>query len=81
MTLNTKTNTFSLSGTIQSGSKTAESGSFKVDIAPSSKPVTVVAPTGAKSIIQLFTDLGLPTTLSGLGASYNIPTTSTTQTF
>ena len=78
MTLNTKTNTFTLTGTSVSSDAKGTKGNFKLNVSPSDKPLIVSAPTGAKTIVQLLNDLGIPSSLSSLSQSA-LPTA--TQTF
>lgn len=69
MSLNMKTNVFTLNGDLKSSGDSSESGTFSLSIAPSTAAVKVSAPTGAKNILQLLNDLGIPQIYGGVQSS------------
>lgn len=66
MTLDTKTNTVKLNGSLNTTGSEKETGSLEATFEPNSSPVNVTKPSSAKTIIQLFNDLGLPNLFSSL---------------
>ncbi len=64
MSLNMKTNTFSMDGSLNTTGVSDQKGTFNLVIAPSTAPVKVEAPTGAKNIIELLNDLGISQLIS-----------------
>ncbi len=76
LSLDTSANTVSLSGSVQSGGSDGENGSFSLSVKPNNAPVTVTAPAGAKTIVQLLTDLGVPSTLDDSATPTNSPGTN-----
>ncbi|MBX4199616.1 hypothetical protein KW789_01860 [Candidatus Saccharibacteria bacterium] len=69
MTLNMKTNVFTMNGDVKSSGDSSESGTFNLNISPSTAGVQVSAPTGAKNILQLLNDLGIPQIYGGVQSS------------
>jgi hypothetical protein len=69
MKLNMKTNAFSADANFENSGSSNDKGTFSLAVAPTSQKAKVDTPTGSKTIIELFNDLGFGDITSEIGGS------------